>query len=153
MIKLIFSKRKDLIWGFMKVFSVPEGKLLEFFPARSGQADCQHSYWEIGRSPIPPSSEISHPYSVNLNGYCPGDVRAMGNKFFPIEPNVTINKDGRFSRSEIGMHADQNEQYAPGSAGCIVMHPQDFKAFDAYIEAFKKANPTVTHLSLTVEYW
>jgi hypothetical protein len=153
MIKLVFSKRKDHIWGLIKVFSKETGKVLKSFCARSGQADCQSEYWVRGRSPIPPSSEVSHQYSVNLNGYCPGDTRAMGNKFYPIEPNITLSRDGENSRSEIGMHADQNEEYAPGSAGCIVFHPIDFKAFEKYIESLKKENPHITHLELTVEYW
>lgn len=114
--------------------------------ASSGQAGHQYigHYWEIGKSPIPPSSDIIGSYEYPTDWYKPGDVSACGSRFYPIKPNPIHSKfylDK--SRTDIGGHFDENNTYSPGSAGCVVSLPrktEEEKGWDDWKKAMDKIN-------------
>lgn len=150
---LIFSKKLLSTWGKMKIFDTKTGKMVAMWPARSGQAGCQAEFWTRGASPCPPSTEVIDPLHVNLNWYPPGYPDAMGNVYYHVEPDPIRSKDGFHIRQEIGLHADQNESYMPGSAGCIVMHPSDFDLFHHKATEFRKQHPEEQSWPLEVIYY
>jgi len=85
----------------------------------------KNHYWTIGKSPMPPSSEIVGSYQYATFWYKPGNVSACGSRFYPIKPDPIINKyNKKQKRSEIGDHYDENNVVSPGSAGCNVGLPR-----------------------------
>lgn len=151
--KFVFSKDRVLNWGKMKIFDIETGEMIAMWHARSGQAGYQTNFWIRGASPCPPSAEVKDPLHVNLNWYEPGYPDAMGKVYYHVEPDPIQSKDGRHVRQEIGLHADQNESYSPGSAGCIVMHPKEFSRFHNKVTELRKLHPEEQRWPLEVIYY
>ena len=152
--KLMFSKRLDAVWGKMKIFDMKTGKQVFMCNARSGQAYCQVQFWNRGASPIPPTSEVESSMWVNLTHYCPGDTSAMGRIYYHVEPDPIVCRFNKsLIRQEIGIHSDENHEYKPGSAGCIVMLPDDFKRWHKKVQELLAKVPGEVGWPLDVIYY
>jgi len=146
--KLLFRRKLGEFKGELCLLA--NGKIINTWVARSGQPN-PADYWTTGESPIPPSDRIIGEYQVNLNGYVPGDTTAMGDLYFHIEPDPILQKDGPGRRSEIGLHCDQNYDYAPGSAGCIAVSPNDWDDCEQILKNLKSKG--LSKVPLEVDYY
>lgn len=121
------SRQNELVEGFYILYCNDVEALR--IRASSGQRGHQFrgNFWEVGYSPIPPSSEIIGTYKYSTNWYKPGDVSACGSRFYLIKPDPIYNKYDKTrkkKRTEVGGHFDENNQRSPGSAGCAVSLPR-----------------------------
>lgn len=137
------GKSLRLIQGNQVLFSVP---------ARSGNPNFTGSdYFQTAYSPIPPSDQIMGKYHIDLKGYVPGIPDAMGDWYYHIEPDPILNlKDSTQRRSEIGLHADQNEETSPGTAGCIGVQKKYWNLVRTTLDALARSSQK--YIRLTVNY-
>ena len=133
--KLLFYKKASEFIGTLKLFKL--GRFLMKWQARSGQPGVK-SYWSRGISPIPPSSDIKGNYKVNFPGYTPGYRNAMGDWCYHITPDPVTAMNGNGARSELCIHSDANFEVSPGSAGCIVLHPDVWLGFRRVMDDIAK---------------
>lgn len=124
--KLVFKKKMTDFEGYLILFL--NGEKAFTWKARSGQKGFQFPpHFRTGSSPIPESKEIIGSYEVDLNGYASGDQSSMGDLYFHILPDPIISRKGIGARTEIGIHEDGNQEYYPGSAGCIAIDKNNWQ--------------------------
>lgn len=130
--KLQFYRKASEDIGNLKLFKF--GKMIVKWNARSGQPGAA-GHWNRGISPIPPSKAIQGKYGVELPGFLPGYRDSMGNWCYHIIPDPILEKNGSGIRTEVCIHSDANVTYSPGSAGCIVLHPNIWGSFRKVMDA------------------
>ncbi len=135
--KLQCFKKASEDKGTLKLFKygrlVPGAK----WTVRSGQPGAA-GYWNRGLSPIPPSKAIKGSYEVKLPGFPPGYRNSMGDWCYHIIPDPILEKNGSGIRSEVCIHSDANVTVSPGSAGCIVLHPDIWGGFRKVMDAIHR---------------
>lgn len=127
---IYFDKSLKSITGVltMQVVEVVDGKnkvhtLFKRLPVLSGQAGFEGTDWIRGKSPIPFGRHKISTKSVPLQ------MEPRGTPFFPIyshskDKNTIWSPDKKYKREAIGLHY---ENRFPGSVGCVVGLPKDFK--------------------------
>ena len=137
------SQNSDNILHFvMRLPREPRSRIIDgvimlngrMYKACSGCTGSQvyNSYWETGRSPIPPGKD----YRVDLR-WTYSDLRGINGRYYHILPDPIVDpKTGR-QRSEIGLHHDAG---APGTAGCIGIVNSDWSRLCNVFDELAKFN-------------
>jgi len=152
--KIIINKKYKLVFNghYLKLFKIINGvgKEINRWEALSGQPNYK-GYWETGKSPIPPSSEINDEYGVVSKVVYFDYIYGLGTWVFDILPDPVFSKDKKSNRQYLRIHSDDNEEEYPGSAGCIAIKKSESNNFKSIMEAIYKQEGYCL-IPLTVQY-
>ena len=126
----------------MRLPDYPSGRIIDgvimlngqTYKACSGCIGCQiyNSYWETGRSPIPPGRD----YRVDLR-WTYSDLPGISGRYYHILPDPIVDLQTGRQRSEIGLHHDAG---VPGTSGCIGIVNSDWSKLCAAFDELAKFN-------------
>ena len=126
----------------MRLPDYPSGRIIDgvimlngqMYKACSGCIGCQiyNSYWETGRSPIPPGRD----YRVDLR-WTYSDLPGISGRYYHILPDPIVDLQTGRQRSEIGLHHDAG---VPGTSGCIGIVNSDWSKLCAAFDELAKFN-------------
>lgn len=98
-------------------------------------------YWTIAQSAIPPGDI----YRLDLR-WNYSDLTGIKGRFYHILPDPIVSSDGKYRRTEIGLHRDNG---APGTSGCIGVVGEDWSKLCNRLDELAKFN---RYVNLEVSY-
>lgn len=123
-----FDRDNGLDWGRLSLDQLNPGKTITIWTATSSIASKQNpeSFHERGGI-IPPQYRCGIPcWTVDTKPIPMPQVKGVAGNFYKINPHeVTTDRGG--TRGDFGIHLDAN---VPGSMGCIVLNPVNFRDFE-----------------------